>query len=170
MKDCVRALCILSVFCGAALSLCPEGGGKRVLRVLETAVLLAVILRGLGQLDLSPYTAELAKLHEKELELSGRAEALESRLDSLVIEEEYRAYFEKRAETCGVGPIEVHIRARWNKDGLWVPDSASIRLSTDRGKEELSRILTGDLGIPAEKQEWIIDERLEDTDEKAGGL
>ena len=157
MRDCVRELCVLSIFCGAALSLCPEGGGKRVLHILETVVLLAVILNGIGRMDFSPYAVELAKLHEKENELAADSQEIRNRLDRLVIEEEYRAYVEGRAKAIGVCPTEILIRTRWNKDGLWVPDSSRIQLNTASVPGELSRMLAGELGIPAERQEWILD-------------
>ena len=157
MRDCVRELCVLSIFCGAALSLCPEGGGKKVLQILETAVLLAVILNGIGRMDFSPYAVELAKLHEKEDELAEDSQEIRNRLDRLVIEEEYRAYVEGRAEAIGVYPEEIRVRTRWNKDGLWVPDSSLIRLNTATIPEALSRVLAGELGIPTERQEWILD-------------
>ena len=158
MRECVRELCVVSIFCGAVLSLCPEGGAKKILRILETAALLAVILNSVGKLDLETYSLQLARIHEMEEKLESDSIQLKSRLDRLVIEDEYVSYLEKRAEAAGINPIEIRILARWNKEGLWMPDSARIHLSSENGRYELAQILVGDLGIPAERQEWIIDE------------
>ena len=158
MRTCVRELCVLSIFCGAALSLIPEGGVKKVLRILETTVLLAVIIQGIGKLDLAPYTLQLAKLRETERELTEDSEKLKNRLDRLVIEEEYASYLEKKAEAAGIVVSEIRIQARWSKDGLWIPDFSRIHILSEAGQEELGRILWGELGIPPERQEWISDE------------
>ena len=155
MRDCIRELCILSIFCGAALSLCPEGGARKVLQITESLVLLAVILNGFGKLDLSAYPLQLARAHEREALLSESEERL-NRLDRLVIEEEYRAYAEKRAGGIGMEPVSIQIWARWSSDGLWVPDSARIETTSEQFRDELTRILWGELGIPSERQEWII--------------
>lgn len=158
MRDCVREICVLSIFCGAALSLCPECGAKKVLKLLESLVLLAVILNGVGKLDLAPYSAELARLHEKEAEIKSSSEELRNRLDRFVIEDEYRSYVEERAEALGLSPVEIRIRARWSMEGLWVPDSSWIRMKSDPGRNTLSDILSSELGIPVERQEWITDD------------
>lgn len=158
VKDCIRELCVLSVFCGAVLSLCPEGGVKRILRVLEVVVLLAVILNGIGRLDLSPNTLELARLQEKEKELLNGTEEMKNRLDRFVIEEEYRSYVQERAETAGVAPTEILIRTRWSTEGFWIPDSSRICLDGNNARNTLSAILSGELGIPPDRQEWVADE------------
>ncbi len=155
--DCVREICVVSIFCGAVLSLCPEGGAKRILQILQPIVLLAVILNNIGKLDLSPYALYSASFHEREISLLQDSEAIKNRLDRLVIEAEYASYIERRAEAAGIPATEIQIRARWSKEGFWMPDSSRIRLPTESGRDELSRCLLGELGIPPERQEWIVD-------------
>lgn len=154
----MRELCMVSLLCGAALSVCPEGGTKRLMRVLESMVLLAVLANHIAELDLGSYRIETARLHERQQEIIQGAEARTNRLDKLVIEEEYRTYIEKRAEAAGLLPKRIQIRTRWSKEGLWVPESSCIWVSDGQSTRELSIILSGDLGIPVEQQEWIIDE------------
>ena len=84
--------------------------------------------------------------------------ALEHFLDRLVIEEGYCSYIEKRAEAAGLHPKKIQIRARWSKEGLWVPESSCIWMLPEESTRELSEILAGDLGITADQQEWIRDE------------
>ena len=154
----MREICSLSVFCGAVLSICPEGGVKRILRVLESVILLAVVIGHVGELDLSPYRIEAARLRERQQEILQGAEDRADRLDRLVIEEGYRSYIEKRAEAAGLHPKKIQIRARWSKEGLWVPESSCIWMLPEESTRELSEILAGDLGITADQQEWIRDE------------
>ncbi len=158
MRECIRDLCVLSIFCGAVISLCPEGGVKKILQILETAVLLAVIVNACRGLDLSSYTVELARFHEKERELAEGAGAIYDRLDRLVIEDEYASYIERKAKAAGISPMDIEIRARWSKEGLWIPDSSRIHVSAEVDIEQLKQILMGELGIPPERQEWIKDE------------
>ena len=158
MRDCVREICILSIFCGAVISLCPECGVKKILCVLETVVLMANILNAFRNMDMSVYSVQLARFHEREKELLQEADDIRDRLDRLVIEDEYASYVERKAETAGVFPDEVVIQARWSKEGLWIPASSRICIRTEKEREQLSRILEGELGIPAERQEWVLDE------------
>ena len=156
MRECVRDLCILSVFCGVIISLCPEGGTKKILHVLETTLLLCIIIRGTGKLDLSSCSIEAARFHELERELLEESEEIYNRLDRLVIEEEYASYILGRAEAGGIQAGGVVIHARWRKEGLWVPDSSRITVPSEDCRRELAQILSGELGIPPEKQEWIV--------------
>ncbi len=158
MRECVRELCIISIVCGAVLSLCPEGGVKRILRILQTIVLLAVIFDCAGKLDLAPYSLELARSRERENTLLRDSGEMSDRLNRLVIEREYASYVEQRAEAAGVTASEIRIRARWSKEGLWIPDSSSIHLLKESEKEVLAQILLAELGILREQQEWIVDE------------
>ena len=158
MNTCVRTLCILSIFCGAVLSLCPEGGPKQVLQILSSVVLLAVIVNGVKELDIQTYATELAKYREREQQLTTDGEELRDRLSRLVIEEEYRAYVESKAEALGVEAREIYIGTRWSTDGLWVPNMSRIQTGTREDAERLSGILLGELGIPEERQEWVLDD------------
>ncbi len=99
----------------------------------------------------------MARLHEMERQLASDTEDIQNRLNRLVIEEEYSSYVKERAKSLGLNPQEVHIQARWSREGLWIPDASRIRLPSEHGQAELSQILLGELGIPRERQEWIAD-------------
>ena len=154
MKDCIRDVCLFSVFSGAALCLAPEGGAKRILKALITVALLGLILDGIHGLDSQAYRLELAKYREREQELIRSGEETRDYLNRLVIEQEYCAYVMEKAEQAGVVLETVDISVRWNTEGVWVPDCSVIQIR-EGSKETLSAILAADLGIPAEKQEWI---------------
>ena len=93
----IRQLCALSLLCGAALSVLPEGGVKRVAEVVCTASLIVALVSPLKALDMGTYALESAKRHELETALTVGAEAAEQRLNRLVIEQEYEAYIMDKA-------------------------------------------------------------------------
>lgn len=167
MRMCIQEVCLLSVLCAVFLDLTPEGGAKRVLRILSFFVLLSVLLDGLVQTDLSAYALELARYRSLEQELTREGSEAYDALNRLVIEAEYREYIEERAASLRVYPQSVQISVRWHPEGFWVPDSARIRLPTLTGKEDLEEILRTELGIPRERQEWEVADGLESDTETA---
>ena len=151
----IRQLCAMSVLCGAALTICPEGGVKRVTGIVCTAVLLLALLSPFAGVDLDFYALSEARRHEAETELFARAERAGERLNRIVIESEYAAYIMDKAAELGMTNIRAEVTARWELDGLWVPDSAELSAQGEwRQKEELGRIIRDDLGIPFERQQW----------------
>lgn len=167
MRECIRTLCVLSVVSGVLVSLTPEGGARRILRLLSSVVLLAVIFNSLNALDLSDYGVELARYREREQELLQNGEELRDELNRLVIEQEYREYIEERAASLFAALESVEITVRWSSEGFWVPESSRICLRTKDARDELSRILESELGIPAQKQEWEIRDEGESALEEA---
>ena len=61
MHGVIREVCALSVFCGLAMSIMPEGSVKRVAGVLCTAALLITVLTPLRDFDMDSYALLLAK-------------------------------------------------------------------------------------------------------------
>ncbi len=157
MRDCIRELCVLSLFLGAALSLCPEGGTKRVLRLFSTAALLALILNAAGRLDLSAYPLDLALYREREMQLAERGEELRQEMNRLVIEQEYAAYIQDKAASMGIALRDVRIGVRWSSEGVWIPESSSIGCEGDAERSLIGTVLESELGIAAERQVWLGD-------------
>lgn len=151
----IMQLCALSLFCGAALSILPEGGVKRVAEVVCTASLILAVINPLKSMDISSYALESAKYHELEASLTADAEKAEQRLNRLVIEQEYEAYIMDKALELGLEGLAVSVEVQWSLDGLWMPYSAGLSGIWDQdGKERLSALMTADLGIPYERQRW----------------
>ena len=161
MKNYLYKICILSVFSAAALHLTPEGGTRRIVRILCSFSLLALIFSGVHGLDIRFYAVELAKHHEREAELSAKSGELRDNLSRVVMEREYASYIESKAEACGIRTEEVWIGVRWSAEGLWIPESSRICLDDLSDKEDLCRILEGELGIPVQRQEWVCNDIVE---------
>ena len=144
----IRQLCALSLLCGAALSILPEGGVKRVAEVVCTASLIIAIVSPLKAL-------ESARRHDLESSLTADAKAAEQRLNRLVIEQEYEAYIMDKALELGLEGLAVDVEVQWSLEGLWMPYGASISgVCSQTGKEQLSALMAADLGIPYERQRW----------------
>ena len=88
-------------------------------------------------------------------QLEERGDAVRDSMSRTVIEQECEAYIMDKAEAMGITVDTVKVRAFWNSEGVWVPESAEIRSAcTERERKRLSDVIFADLGIPAEKQEW----------------
>lgn len=155
MTEALRQLCGLSLFCGIALGLMPEGGVKKAASIACTVVLVMTVLLPLGTLDVSQYSIELAKYREMGEQLEEKGDAFRDSMSRTVIEQECEAYIMDKAEAMGITVDTVKVRAFWNSEGVWVPESAEIRSGCGESeKKRLSDLIFADLGIPAEKQEW----------------
>ena len=155
MTEALRQLCGLSLFCGIALGLMPEGGVKKAASIACTVVLVMTVLLPLGTLDVSQYSLELAKYREMGEQLEERGDAVRDSMSRTVIEQECEAYIMDKAEAMGITVDTVKVRAFWSSEGVWVPESAEIRSGCGESeKNRLSDVIFADLGIPAENQEW----------------
>lgn len=159
MRDNVGQICALSVFCGLALSLTPEGGVKKATAFCCSLLLMLCVLTAVQSLDTASYSLELARYRELGKELAADAEARTERLNRLVIEQECETYILNRAASLGARELQASVTARWDSEGFWVPDS--VRLTGRIGvkqRDELSELITAELGMDEEQQEWLTDE------------
>ena len=127
--------------------LTPEGSVRKLARFSGGLVLILCMLRPLGtaepwELALDGLSADRAALEEQYRDVSGQSLAA-------VIAERTGAYIEDKAHALGTEvTAEVTVR---EEDGAFIPDRAVLF-----GEEnaELSVLLTQELGIAPEKQEW----------------
>lgn len=155
MSEVLRQLCGLSLFCGIALGLMPEGGVKKAASIACTVVLIMTVLLPLGTMDLSRYSLELAKYREMGEQLEEKGSEVRDSMSRTVIEQECEAYIMDKAEVLGIEVDSVKVRAFWSSEGVWVPETAEIRSGcAEREKKRLSDVIFAELGIPAEKQNW----------------
>lgn len=164
----LRTLCVLSVFFGLAMELTPEGGVRKILSIVCAAALLSVAAGSLKETDDSTYALELARYRDREQELLAEGTEYSDRLSRLVIENEYEEYIKDKAVQMGVTLTDVQIGLEWNTEGLWVPVSVTIRCRDDDQREQLSALITAELGIPPTRQLWQEGESLEEDPVKIG--
>ncbi len=108
MSGAIREICALSILCGAAMSIMPEGGAKRVAGILTAAILLTAILTPLRSIDLESYAL------------------LAERLNRAVIEREYETYIMDKANEMGIDIKEADVEVQWSTEKVWLPYSACI--------------------------------------------
>ncbi len=155
MREAIGCLCALSILCGLAQSLCPEGSGKRALSFVCAVVLLAGAAKELSNLDWESYALESGRLRKREEEFVLQNEEVLRSLDRTVIEREYAAYIMDTAYRQGLAVSDVQVTAQWSLEGLWLPYSARLEGSVGlAGQEALKARIEADLGIPGDRIAW----------------
>lgn len=155
MSGAIREICALSILCGAAMSIMPEGGVKRVTGILTAAVLLTAILAPLKSMDLESYALIAAHYREREAELTAQGEEINERLNRAVIERECETYIMDKANELDIDIREADVEVQWSMDGVWLPYSACITGQSAPAQETaLEDAVTAGLGIPGERVTW----------------
>jgi len=150
ISSAIRQLCVLSLLFGVALSVAPEGSVKRMMHIVSAVILICIVIEPIRNMDISEYALEIAKTRELEAKFLDDNMELSKRLNRLVIENECEAYIKDKAAAMDL-ELDPQVYARWNSDGLWVP--YEIKLDCPEN-QEFSNIITAELGIPKERQEW----------------
>ncbi len=159
MEQTIRALCAVSILCGAALSLCPEGQGKRALSFVCSVAVLACAVNCLAGLDWQEYALEGARLRDRQEAFLQQSTEVCDKLDRTVIEQRYEAYALEAARSLGLRVRSVRILSHWSLEGFWVPYQARVEGKlTEEEKGLLAGRLEADLGISRERQEWVEDD------------
>lgn len=159
----LRQLCGLSVLCGAAMSIAPEGSVKRMMAVVCSVALILAAAQPLAGLDLAAYALELAKVQDREEAFLAENSDINDRLNRLVIEERLEAYIEDKAVRAGLHVERLRLTVQWSTEGLWVPYALEIDCrGSESAKGQLRGALEAELGIPAERQQWSGDGETED--------
>lgn len=155
MEAVIRELCVLSIFCGAALSLAPESRARKAMSFACSVVILACVVSGLRSLDLEEYAVQISLTREREQQFLAQTQELRDALDRLVIEREYSTYIMDTARQLRLTLQTAEVRAQWSLEGVWVPYSVLLVGEVDEaGRRSLADRIEADLGIPAERQEW----------------
>ena len=155
MSDMVLQLSVLSVVCGALMSIMPQNGCRSALQILCAVALINCIVSPVLGFDFESFALESARLHEAEAAFSGKAVESRQRLDQLVIHQQYREYILDKASQLGLGELELELNTQWNEEGFWVPYSVEFRGCWEEYQQQkLKQIITDELGIPEERQQW----------------
>lgn len=155
MTESILSLSVLAIMCGALISLFPDGGIKSVAEILATSVLLLYIFNLFGEVDIDFILNETLSTEEIESTFGDVSKAHREELEREVIKANCEEYIFDKAEELGTTDIKVKITVCTSPEGLPIPYSSEISgILIFPQKEDLSKILTEDLGIPAERQRW----------------
>jgi len=159
MRAALRSLIALSLLGGAALYLCPEGGGKRIMKLLVTAVLVAAVLEPLRTLDYDRLSVEEARLSSSEIEILYDSEQKVNRLKGQLLRQNCERYVTTQAQALGLNVKDIEITLSGDREESLRPESVTIKASGGAEEmERLCRLMRDELGIPVERQVWITDE------------
>ena len=155
MSGVIKQLCALTIFFGAVISITPEGGTKKVIELACTAALTLTVLLPIKGFDIETYALELAKYKQQEAELATDGSEVSSRLNRLVIENEYETYILDKAKELAMAVSSVDVQVQWSTEELWIPESVVISGEyTAEQKKKLTGIIKAELGIPENMQQW----------------
>lgn len=145
---------LLGVVCCAFLvslvdQLTPAGAVQKLARFTGALVLLLCMLRPLRTVELKELTLDLDGLFSERAALEEQYQAEREQSLAAVIAARAGAYIEDKAHALGVSVIaEVTLR---EEDGAFLPDSVVL---TGEESAALAALITRELGIAPEKQEW----------------
>ena len=141
------------VACALLVSACEQltdgGTMKKIVRFVGGMLLMLALLRPLLRIDLTDLAVNAGAYREAVAQLEEELGAQRQRELSARIAAQTGAYIEDKAHALGAEvTAEVTVR---EEDGAFIPDRAVLF-----GEEnaELSALLTQELGIAPEKQEW----------------
>lgn len=159
MSEAARTLISLAFFCGAALYFCPEGGTRRILALLCTAVLASAALSPLRDFDYASLSLTEARLGSAEADILQNSRESGDRLRLLLFEDNCARYLETKAQALHLELLSARIEVTQTETGELLPWSAAIRAAgSEENAEKLSRVLQDELGIPLERQAWTLNE------------
>ena len=159
MSEALRHVIALSFIGSAVLFFCPEGGVKRVLRVLCTAMLAAEILSPIQAIDYNVFSAVEARFSSAEAELLQSAGKSEKMLKRAFFKQNCEEYVKGKAGQLGLKILELRFELQENGEDSWQPVAVTVHAAgAGESAELLSRLIREDLGVPIERQVWILDE------------
>ena len=143
-----------AALCMLALTLCPEGRVRRVLRLICGAVMAIALLSPVKDFDMDAYAASLTRYREEAAMAAGAGQETGDRLDRTIIERECAAYILDKADALGIQNAAATVRAVWS-DGCWCPHEAAVTAAASGElRASLTAYIEGELGIPAARISW----------------
>ena len=146
----LTAVVSVTLLLSVVQTLIPKGSLREIASFVGGLLLLAVLLRPLGSVDLSAVSLDFApyrqtvERRQTELENEGQKELMG------LIEDELASYIWDKAADLG---LTLRVQVTVEPDGSGVPVPVSVELTGPKS-EALSRWLETELGVPAERQVW----------------
>ena len=138
----LTAVVSVTLLLSVVQTLMPKGSLREITSFVGGLLLLAVLLRPLGSVDLSAVSLNLDAYRQT-------GEQGQKELVGL-IEAELESYISDKAADMG---LTLRVQVTVEPDGSGVPAPVSVELTGPRS-ETLSRWLETELGVPTERQVW----------------
>ncbi len=151
----VRGVFAASLLSSLAMALSPPGRVKAVTRMVCGLVCALAIASPLVTLDMDAVSVGLEAYREQAQIWQEKGEEEGKMLERTYIEEQCAAYILGKAEESAAAVDSVTVEACWDDEALlWYPWSVQVDGAYDA---VLSRLIEGELGVPAERQNWSED-------------
>lgn len=158
LAEWVRTLAIGAVFTGAVLALVPEGSEKRAVKLVCGAVMTLLLLAPLKTLDADQPARQPAELRLLTEEFREEAGEISKEAAEAFIRGTAEEYILDAARRLGVPQPGVRLTLR-GSGAQSLPWAVELTGSyTEAQRVRLSLLLEGELGIPAERQIWSVDD------------
>lgn len=157
MRGMFKILIGQSFFAGAVLYLCPDGAARRVLKLLSMAIFTATVLSPIKTIDYNQLSFEETRFTLAETEISRRAGQTSETLKKMMLQDNIKNYIERRGKELGLNIQSAAIELAQDEGGQWLPEAVEIEAAGENAAaRELSYMLNDELGIPTERQAWIL--------------
>lgn len=158
LAEWVRTLAVGAVFTGAVLALVPEGSEKRAVKLVCGAVLTLLLLAPLRTLDAETLVRQPAALRLLTEGFREEAGEISEEAAEAFIRDAAEEYILDAARRLGVPQPGVRLTLH-GSGAQSVPWAAELTGGfTEAQRDRLSLLLEGELGIPAERQIWSVDD------------
>jgi len=126
--------------------------GKQILRLICGVFLTVTVVAPVLNVDLEPVLESLFPQQSREkVTVQGQVQARDAM--AAIIKSETEAYILDKARLLG---MELSVHVLLGEEEIPVPEGTVLEgVATQEQKTKLSEILTKDLGIPKEAQQWI---------------
>ena len=139
----------------AAAALVPEGRAKSALRLVCGLISVSALLSIVPVFGEAAEIPSLSDYREEAAAIVSQAEKEAEEQSRAVIEEKAAAYISDKAEKLGASVFRADITAEKEGD-IWRLACAEIESDADSDAEKsLRRLISENLGIAEEEQEWI---------------
>ena len=156
LRDRICALAAAGLFAAAVTVLAPKGSGKKVVGVVCTLFLLAVLMQPSEGLHFERYAELLSEQRAEGERIAGKAAEDTQSVYALCIREKTEAYIWNKAKERGVALSDVRVTMAEGREYPY-PQSVTLGWSGDEAeRRRLGRIIEGELGVPEERQAWYV--------------
>lgn len=154
LKQWILGITCAAVIAAAAEALAPPGRVKKAGRLAVGLLVLLAVVKPLGGLDFDALAGALASYRPDRAACEAALEEKSGAVLKTIIEEKTGAYISDKAEALGMN-CAAEVTYYYGPDGEVRPEAVVVRGEfTENQQVQLSRVLEGELGIPAQRQRF----------------
>lgn len=152
MREWILGIFAASLLTSIAVIITPKN--KRAVTLAGGLIMILAAVKPLAQLSYQDMAQQISKYSLKADELRTGIDVGSAEIMALIIQEQTEAYILDKAVELGLD-AEISVETKRASDGWPYPESVSVsgRFSENQ-KQQLSKYISSELGIPADRQEW----------------